>query len=67
MAMRQQFSDFGADVMGRALTSGRKKEANTETIEAMINNLLSHFERTNRYQVVPDLMAPIRANEITRK
>ncbi len=39
MAMRQQFSFIGADVMGRALTSGRNKEANPETIEAMIDNL----------------------------
>tara|TARA_B100000579_G_scaffold378869_1_gene345821 strand:- start:789 stop:1283 length:495 start_codon:yes stop_codon:yes gene_type:complete len=39
MAMRQMFSFIGADVMGRALTSGRNKEANPETIEAMIDNL----------------------------
>lgn len=39
MAMRQQFSYLGADVMGRSLTSGRNKEANPETIEAIIDNL----------------------------
>ena len=39
MAMRQMFSFIGADVMGRALTSGRNKEANPETIDAMIDNL----------------------------
>jgi len=39
MAMRMQFSFLGADVMGRALTSGRNKEANPETIDAMIDNL----------------------------
>ena len=39
MAMRQMFSFIGADVMGRALTSDRNKEANPETIDAMIDNL----------------------------
>ena len=39
MAMRQQFSYIGADVIGRACMSGRDKEANPETIEAMIDNL----------------------------
>ena len=39
MAMRQQFSFIGADVIGRECTSGRDKEANPETIDAMIDNL----------------------------
>ena len=39
MDMRHMFSFIGADVMGRSLTSGRNKEANPETIEAMIDNL----------------------------
>jgi len=39
MAMRQQFSFIGADVIGRACMSGRNKEANPEAIEAMIDNL----------------------------
>ena len=39
MAMRQQFSYIGADVIGRACMSGRDKEANPETIDAMIDNL----------------------------
>jgi len=39
MAMRQQFSYIGADVMGRACLSGKNKEVNPETIEAMIDNL----------------------------
>jgi chromate reductase len=39
MAMRQQFSFIGADVMGRSCMSGRDKEANPETIDAMIDNL----------------------------
>jgi len=39
MAMRSMFSFIGADVIGRSLTSGRNKEANPETIEAMIDNL----------------------------
>ena len=39
MAMRQQFSYIGADVMGRACMSGRDKEANPETIDSMIENL----------------------------
>ena len=39
MAMRQQFSYIGADVIGRACMAGRDKEANPETIEAMIDNL----------------------------
>ncbi len=39
MAMRQQFSYLGADVMGRVCQSGRDKEANPETIDAMIDNL----------------------------
>lgn len=39
MAMRSMFSFLGADVMGRALTSGRDKEPNPETIDAMIDNL----------------------------
>ena len=41
MAMRQQFSYIGADVMGRACLSGKNKEVNPETIEAMIDNLAS--------------------------
>ena len=40
MAMRQQFSFIGADVMGRACLSGRDREANPETIDAMIDNLV---------------------------
>jgi len=39
MAMRQQFSYIGADVMGRVCMSGRDKEANPETINSMIENL----------------------------
>ena len=39
MAMRQQFSYIGADVIGRSCMSGRDKEANPETIDAMIDNL----------------------------
>jgi len=39
MAMRQQFSYIGADVIGRACMSGRDKEANPETIDEMIDNL----------------------------
>ena len=39
MAMRHMFSFIGADVMGRALTSGRNKEANPETIDAMVESL----------------------------
>jgi NAD(P)H-dependent FMN reductase len=39
IAMRQQFSYIGADVIGRACLSGRDKDANPETIEAMIDNL----------------------------
>ncbi len=39
MAMRHMFSFIGADVMGRSLTSGRNKDANPETIDAMIDNL----------------------------
>ena len=39
MAMRSMFSFIGADVIGRALTSGRNKEANPETIDAMVENL----------------------------
>ena len=39
MAMRSMFSFLGADVMGRALTSGRNKEANPEPIAAMVDNL----------------------------
>ena len=39
MAMRSMFSFLGADVMGRALTSGRNKEANPETIDAMVDTL----------------------------
>ena len=39
MAMRSMFSYIGADVMGRALTSGKNKEVNPETIEAMVDNL----------------------------
>jgi len=39
IAMRQQFSFIGADVIGRACLSGCDKEANPETIEAMIDNL----------------------------
>ena len=41
MAMRQQFSFIGSDVIGRACLSGRDKEANPETIDAMIDNLAS--------------------------
>ncbi|MEE2748287.1 MAG: NAD(P)H-dependent oxidoreductase [Candidatus Thermoplasmatota archaeon] len=39
MAMRQQFSFIGADVIGRACLSGRDKDANPETIDSMIENL----------------------------
>ena len=39
MAMRQQFSYIGADVIGRTCMSGRDKEANPETIDEMIDNL----------------------------
>ena len=39
MAMRQQFSFIGADVMGRSCVSGKNKDANPETIEAMIDGL----------------------------
>ena len=39
MAMRQQFSYIGADVIGRACMSGRDKEANPETIDEIIDNL----------------------------
>ena len=39
MAMRSMFAFLGADVMGRSLTSGRNKDANPETIEAMVDNL----------------------------
>ena len=39
MAMRQQFSYIGADVIGRACMSGKDKDANPETIDAMIDNL----------------------------
>ena len=39
MAMRHMFSFIGADVMGRSLTSGKNKDANPETIDAMIDNL----------------------------
>ena len=39
MAMRQQFSYIGADVIGRVCMSGRDKEANPETIDEMIDNL----------------------------
>jgi chromate reductase len=39
MAMRQQFSYIGADVIGRACMSGHDNEANPETIDAMIDNL----------------------------
>ena len=39
MAMRQQFSYIGADVIGRTCMAGRDKEANPETIDAMIDNL----------------------------
>mgnify|MGYP006083366601 CR=1 FL=1 len=39
MAMRQQFSYIGTDVIGRTCMSGRDKEANPETIDAMIDNL----------------------------
>ena len=40
MAMRQQFSFIGADVIGRSCLSGRNKEANPETIDAMIDGLV---------------------------
>ncbi|HIE63007.1 MAG: NADPH-dependent oxidoreductase [Methanobacteriota archaeon] len=39
MAMRQQFSYIGADVIGRTCVSGRNKDANPDTIDAMITNL----------------------------
>ena len=39
MAMRHMFSFIGADVMGRSLTSGKNKDVNPETIDAMIDNL----------------------------
>tara|TARA_X000001036_G_scaffold85992_1_gene78074 strand:+ start:269 stop:766 length:498 start_codon:yes stop_codon:yes gene_type:complete len=39
MAMRSMFAFLGADVMGRALTSGQNKEVNPETIDAMVDNL----------------------------
>ena len=39
MAMRQQFSFIGADVMGRSCVSGKNKDANPDTIEAMIDGL----------------------------
>ena len=39
MAMRQQFSFIGADVIGRACLSGRNKDANPDTIDAMIDGL----------------------------
>ena len=39
MAMRQQFSYIGADVIGRACLSGKNKDANPETIDAMIDHL----------------------------
>jgi len=39
MAMRQQFSYIGADVMGRSCQSGRDKDANPDTIDAMIDGL----------------------------
>lgn len=39
MAMRQQFSFIGADVIGRTCMTSRDKEANPETIESMIDNL----------------------------
>ncbi len=39
MAMRSMFAFLGADVMGRALTSGQNKEVNPETIDAMVENL----------------------------
>jgi len=40
MAMRQQFSFIGADVIGRACVSGKNKDANPDTIEAMIDGLV---------------------------
>jgi NAD(P)H-dependent FMN reductase len=40
MAMRQQFSYIGADVIGRTCVSGRNKDANPDTIDAMITNLV---------------------------
>ena len=39
MAMRSMFSFLGADVMGRALTSGRKKVPNLEIIVEMVDTL----------------------------
>ena len=39
MAMRSMFAFLGADVMGRSLTSGRNKDANPETIDAMVESL----------------------------
>jgi len=40
MAMRQQFSFIGADVIGRSCVSGRDKDANPDTIDAMIDGLV---------------------------
>ncbi len=39
MAMRQQFSFIGADVIGRSCVSGKNKDANPETIDSMIDGL----------------------------
>ena len=39
MSMRSMFAFLGADVMGRSLTSGRNKDANPETIDAMVDSL----------------------------
>ena len=40
MAMRQQFSFIGADVIGRSCVSGKNKDANPDTIDAMIDGLI---------------------------
>ena len=40
MAMRQQFSFIGADVIGRSCVSGKNKDANPDTIDAMIDGLV---------------------------
>ena len=39
MSMRSMFAFLGADVMGRSLTSGRNKDADPETIDAMVDSL----------------------------
>ena len=37
MAMRMQFSFLGCVVVGRSLVTNKKKAANPETIDAMLN------------------------------